>query len=70
MTTTISDAIKKNVDVQHHLTATLQKLNEHYDKSKISKGVGLGGFIGGGALLVTGLALIPVTFGGSIGLRL
>ena len=68
MATIISDAIEKNVDVQHHLTATLQKFNGHSSKSIKTTGVGVGAFIGGGALLITGLALTPVTFDGSIAL--
>ena len=65
---TVTNVIENNETVQTLLENTIEKIKEHNSKSGIAAGVGLASTVGGLGLVVTGLALIPVTFGGSVGL--
>ena len=66
--TTASNVIQYNETVQTLLENTVKKIKEHKSKSNIAAGVGVVSTVGGLGLFVTGLALIPFTFGGSVGL--
>ena len=68
MATITANAIEYNDAVQKLLEDTVKKIKEHNSNSNIAVGVGVlsTSTVVGAGLFVTGLAMIPFTFGGSV----